>query len=86
MVQPKANHVPNETPSSVPGEKKSGALQEAGKGTGEAPVPAEEREGKPEEKGMSQQQAEFLLRSVKEEEQQIKLQQHDNAEEVRRDW
>ena len=71
------------SPRPTPGEKKSGALQPASEG-GEQPVPSaeEEKEGKE----MSRHQAEALLRSVQEEEQQVKFQQRRNSEEVTKDW
>lgn len=72
------------TPRPTPGEKKSGALQAAGQG-GEQPAASAEEEGK-DEKGMSRHQAEALLRSVQEEEQQVQFQQRRNSEEVTKDW
>ncbi len=71
------------TPSPTPGNKKSGTLQEAGKHEEQSPVLLEEEK---EGKGMSRHQAESILRSVQDEEQQVKFQQRRNSEEVTKDW
>lgn len=68
----------------APGEKKSGALQAAGPNE-EAPAGSMENE-KEEQGKMSRHQAETILRSVQEEEQQVKFQQRGNSEEVTKDW
>ena len=73
-------------PRPTPGEKKSGALQAAGQGGGPPAASAEEEKEEKDGKGMSRHQAEGLLRSVQEEEQQVKFQQRSNSEEVTKDW
>ncbi len=74
------------TPQPTPGEKKSGTLQEVGQGGDQAEGRSESESDEKNDKGMSRHQAEGLLRSVEEEEQQVKFQQRGNMEEVTKDW
>jgi Ca-activated chloride channel family protein len=82
--QPKPTPSLSPIPSPKATEKKSGSLQEARGGEAAQTAPTEEEQ--PEGKGMSRRQAEGLLRSVQEEEQQVQFQQRRHSEEVIKDW
>jgi Ca-activated chloride channel homolog len=82
------NPSPTAAPDSSPGKKLAGEVKGAGDETpDQSPQPAQVAEAEPEKEGqMSEKQAELLLRSMKDEERRVQLDERKVARHVYNDW
>ncbi|MGI8821299.1 MAG: vWA domain-containing protein [Chthoniobacterales bacterium] len=74
------------TPSATPGDKKSGEVKGAGEEPSPTPAEAEAEAESTQEGQMTEQQAERLLRSMKDEEQRVQLDERKHVRPVYKDW